>query len=122
MPLARVFDDRDLIIRFAVPKKYRSSLKLGGRVELTVEGVAQPIWASITQIADEEPPITFSVVEADIDDSKLRPDEIQVAKDGRVRLVEEPTPQAQPQPAAPAPVTATVTSPQPQPAQAGAKR
>lgn len=103
MPLARVFDDRDLIIRFAVPKKYRSLLKLGGRVELSVEGIAQPIWASITQIADEEPPITFSVVEADIDDSKLRPDEIQVAKDGRVRLVEEPTPQ-------------------PQPAQAGAKR
>ncbi len=108
IPIARVFDDSDLVIRFAVPKEYRQSLKLGGRVELTVDGATQPIWASIIRIADEEPPITFSVVTADIDDSKLRPDEIQVAKDGRVRLVDEPP-------------TATTASAH-QPAQAGATR
>lgn len=110
-PIARVFDDSDLIIRFAVPKQYRSEVKLGGRVELAVDGNAQPIWATIINIADEEPPITFSVVTADIDDSKLRPDEVQVAKDGRVRLADEPTP--------PAPAPATTAS---QPAHAGANR
>ena len=118
-PIARVFDDSDLIIRFAVPKEYRNLLKLGGRVELTVDGTPQPIWASITNIADEEPPISFSVVTADIDDSKLRPDEIQVAKDGRVRLVEEPSPPAPPPAAAPTPTATTAAS---QPAQAGANR
>lgn len=91
VPIARVFDDRDLLIRFAVPKPYRHLVKVGGRVELAVAGVAQPIWATVERIADEEPPITFAVVEADIDDSKLRPDEIQVASEGRVRLVEPVT-------------------------------
>lgn len=114
-PIARVFDDSDLIIRFAVPKQYRHLVKLGGRVQLTTD-TAQPIWATIINVRDEEPPISFSVVEADIDDSKLRPDEIQVAKDGRVRL--EPTTTA-PVPAA---VTASVPPIQPQPAPAGANR
>jgi hypothetical protein len=105
-----------------VPNEYRSQLKLGGKVELTVDGAAQPVWALITDIADEEPPITFSVVTADIDDSKLRPDEIQVAKDGRVRLVEEPTPPAPP-PATPTPTAPTATTASAhQPAQAGATR
>jgi len=110
VPIARVFDDRDLLIRFAVPKEYRHLAKLAGRVELRVDGVAQPIWATITQIADEEPPITFAVVEADIDDSKLRPDELSVAREGRVRLVDEPS------------VPRPTRSIQPQPAPAGANR
>jgi len=116
-PIARVFDDRDLLIRFAVPKEYRHLVKLAGRVELRVDGVEQPIWASITQIADEEPPITFAVVEADIDDSKLRPDELTVASKGRVRLVDDP-----PVSRLPAPPPQAAQPIQPQPAQAGANR
>lgn len=88
--LARIFDTSDLIVKFAVPKEYRQKLAQGGRVELKVDGVDRPIWATITRVADEPPPITFSVVEADIDDSKLKPDEIQVTAKGRVRIAEAP--------------------------------
>jgi len=91
-PIVRVFDDHDLIIRFAVPKEYRSLLEHGKRVELRIPGVSEPIWATIYNIADEEPPITITVVEAEIDDSKLRPDEIQVASEGRVRIADAPLP------------------------------
>ncbi len=87
-PIARVFDPRDLIIRFAVPKELRSQLGLGTRVELRLESVERPVWATIERMADEEAPINFTVVEADIDDSKLSPDEVQVASVGRVRIAE----------------------------------
>ena len=95
-PIARIYDDRDLMIRFAVPKEHRNIVKIGGRVELSMQGIDQPVWATIERVTDQEPPITFAVVEADIDDSKLRPDEIQVASEGRVRIADA----QQPQPAA----------------------
>lgn len=82
-----VLDDKDLIIRFAVPKEHKSLLKVGGRVELRVAGLDQPVWANINRITEVEPPISFFVVEADIDDSKLRPGELSVATEGRVKLV-----------------------------------
>jgi RND family efflux transporter MFP subunit len=85
-PIARVFDPSDLLVRFSVPKEYRSQLALGGRVEIRIEGVEHPLWATIDRIADEEAPLNFAVVEADIDDSKLRPDELRIASTGRVRL------------------------------------
>jgi multidrug efflux system membrane fusion protein len=106
-PIARVFDDSDLVIKFAVPKEHRSFVRINDRVELHVAGLEQPIWAHVETIADEEPPITFAVVTADIDDSKLRPGEIQVASEGRVRIALKPkttataTPQPQPQPYSP---------------------
>jgi RND family efflux transporter MFP subunit len=84
--IARVFDPSDLLIRFAVPKEHRGDLALGGRVEVKIEGVERPLWATIDRIADEEAPINFAVVEADIDDSKLGPDEVRIASVGRVRL------------------------------------
>jgi RND family efflux transporter MFP subunit len=88
-PLARVFDPSDLIIRFAVPKDHRSELALGQRVELSVEGNARPVWATVTNISGaQEPPINFTVVEADIDDSKLAPGELTVASVGRVRIAD----------------------------------
>ncbi len=87
-PLARVFDPRDLIIRFAVPKEFRAQLVLGKRVELRIDGVDRAVWATIERMADEEAPINFTVVEADIDDSKLGPDEVQVASVGRVRIAD----------------------------------
>jgi multidrug resistance efflux pump len=79
-PIARVFDPSDLIIRFAVPRELRAKLQLGQRVELSVDGNKRPLWAVVTQIsAAQEPPINFSIVEADVDDSKLA---------GRVRIAD----------------------------------
>jgi multidrug efflux pump subunit AcrA (membrane-fusion protein) len=92
MPVARVFDDRDLLIRFAVPREHRAKIAQGQRVELTVEGAAGPVWATVNNISDElEPPVNFTIVEADIDDSKLRPDELRVASKGTVRIAEAST-------------------------------
>ena len=93
-PIARIYDDRDLMIRFAVPKEHRNLVKIGGRVELSVPGIEQPVWATIERVTDQEPPINFAVVDADIDDSKLRPDEIQVASEGRVRIADAQQPAA----------------------------
>jgi RND family efflux transporter MFP subunit len=86
-PLARVFDPSDLIIRFAVPREHRAELQLGQRVELAVEGNPRVVWATVTNIPGaQEPPINFTVVEADIDDRRLAPGELTVAAVGRVRL------------------------------------
>ncbi len=87
-PIARGYDDSDLVIRFAVDRQYRSLVTEGQRVELTLEGVDQPVWATIEKIADEEAPINFATVVADIDDRNLRPDEIRVASEGRVRIAD----------------------------------
>ena len=88
-PIARVFDPSDLLIRFAVPKDQRAQVKVGQRVELTVEGNPRPVWATVTNISGaQEPPINFTVVEADIDDSKLAPGELAVAAVGRVRIAD----------------------------------
>lgn len=92
MPIARVFDDRDLLIRFAVPREHRAKIARGQRVELTLEGTDGPVWAIVDAISDElEPPVNFTIVEADIDDSKLRPGEIRVASSGRVRIADAAT-------------------------------
>jgi multidrug efflux pump subunit AcrA (membrane-fusion protein) len=100
-----VLDDKDLIIRFAVPKEHKHLLKIGGRVELRVASLEQPVWADINRITEVEPPISFFVVEADIDDSKLRPGELSVATEGRVKLVGV-------KPASTASVTTTTAPPQ----------
>jgi multidrug resistance efflux pump len=86
--LARVFNPSDLIIRFAVPREHRATVQLGQRVELTIDG-QQPVWATVTNISGaQEPPINFSVVEADIDHSKLATGELTVASVGRVRIAD----------------------------------
>jgi RND family efflux transporter MFP subunit len=88
-PLARVFDGSDLIIRFSVPKEHAGEIRLGQRVELAVDGDQRPVWAIVTSISGaQEPPINFTVVEADIDDSKLAPGELTVASVGRVRIAD----------------------------------
>jgi hypothetical protein len=87
-PLARVFDPSQLIIRFAVPKEHRATVALGQRVELLVDG-GRPIGATVTNISGaQEPPINFTVVEADIDDSKTPRTDITVASAGRVRIAD----------------------------------
>ena len=90
--IARVFDTRDLMVRFAVPHEYRAQIRTGRRVELTVEGVSHPIWASVQKISDEvEPPVNFTIVEADIDDDKLQPDEVRVTTNARIRIADATT-------------------------------
>lgn len=86
--IARVADPRDLIMKFSVPKEHRGRIARGKRVELQIDGVDHPVWATVERIADEPPPINFAVVEADIDDAKLRPDEVRVAAQGRVRIAD----------------------------------
>ena len=87
--LARVYDTTDLMVRFAVPHEQRNLVKAGGRVELEIEGVSHPIWASVQRISDEvEPPINFTIVEADIDDAKLQPDEVRVTANATVRIAD----------------------------------
>lgn len=89
--LARIYDTRDLMVRFSVPHEQRALIRAGGRVELTIEGVNHPIWASIQHISDEvEPPINFTIVEADIDDTRLQPDEVRVTANTTVRLADPP--------------------------------
>ncbi len=93
-PLARIYDPSDLLFRFAVPKEHRKQIAQGDRVELKIEGTERTVWATIERIADEEAPLNFSVVDADIDDSKLAPGEIQITSSGRVSLLTDNKPSA----------------------------
>ncbi len=88
-PIARVFDDRDLVVKFGVPTEHRRSIATGKRVEILVEGVEQPLFASITAIADElEPPVSVTVVEADLDDDLIPHGVIRVASNATVRIAD----------------------------------
>jgi RND family efflux transporter MFP subunit len=87
-PLARVFDPKDLMMKFAVPKEHRALVAPGKRVELRIEGVERTLWATVERVADQEPPLNFAIVEADIDDTKLNPDEVRLTAKGRVRIAE----------------------------------
>jgi multidrug efflux pump subunit AcrA (membrane-fusion protein) len=87
-PLARLFDPSDLLFRFAVPKEWRKQVRVGARVELRIEGVERTLWATIETISDQEAPLNFAVVEANIDDSKLAPDEVRITSSGRVSLAD----------------------------------
>ena len=88
-PIARVFDPSDLTIRFAVPRERKDEIKIGQRVEITVTGTNRLVSATVEKISDDlEPPVNFTMVDADIDDSKLAPDEVSVASAGHVRIAE----------------------------------
>ena len=87
MPIAYVFDDSDLRIKFMVPAEYRSAVKVGMRISFQVENSDQKVWATINSISPElEPPANVTVAEADIDDKRLAPDQIRVASNGLVRI------------------------------------
>lgn len=89
--IARVFDPRDLLVRFAVPKELRGTIASGKRVELQIEGTERTIWAIVGKVSDAEPPVDYTLVEADIDDSKLLPDEVRFAASARVRIADAST-------------------------------
>jgi hypothetical protein len=75
-------------MKFAVPKEHRALVAPGKRVELRIEGVERTLWATVERVADQEPPLNFAIVEADIDDTKLNPDEVRLTAKGRVRIAE----------------------------------
>lgn len=86
MPIARIYDTSDLLFRFAVPKgAERNRLARGTKVELQIEGVKGTVRATIEKIIDEEPPLGFAVVEADIDDT-TRPPELEITSQGRAQI------------------------------------
>jgi multidrug resistance efflux pump len=88
-PLARVFDPSKLIIRFAVPREHRGEVTLGQVVELAIDGDSRRVTATVTNISGaQEPPINFTVVEADIDDTRLAPNQLAVASVGHVRITD----------------------------------
>lgn len=87
--VARIYDTRDLMVQFTVPNAQRNLVKVGGRVQLTIDGVDHPIWASVQRVSDSfEPPIDVAIVDADIDDTKLQPDEVRVTANATVRLAD----------------------------------
>jgi hypothetical protein len=87
MAIARIFDPSDLIVRFAVATTDKTPLKEGMKVQLKLPDQDAPIWAVVTEIANEiEPPISYRIVTADIDDTKLRPDEVTLGQIGRVTI------------------------------------
>jgi multidrug resistance efflux pump len=87
--IARIYDPSDLIIKFVVPKADKNRIKVGRRIELHIEGTPRTLWARIETFQAEEAPLDFVVVTADLDDSKLQPDEVALASIARVKLVED---------------------------------
>ncbi len=87
--IARIYDTRDLFVQFTVPTEQRKLIQIGGRVEVTIDGVDHKIWATVQHISDAfDPPIDVAIVDADIDDSKLQPDEVRVTANATVRLAD----------------------------------
>ena len=87
--IARIYDTRDLFVQFTVPTEQRKLIQIGGRVEVTIDGVDHKIWATVQHISDSfDPPIDVAIVDADIDDSKLAPDEVRVTANATVRLAD----------------------------------
>jgi HlyD family secretion protein len=77
-------------VQFAVPIEDADKIKPGQKVELKIDGTNQTVFAKVEKIDPaQEPPVNFAVVLADIDDSKLRPDEVRVTSTGRVRIADQ---------------------------------
>ena len=86
--VARVSNPSDLLVKFAVPQSQRAKIKLDQMVEVLMPGQVGHVYAKITRIEDvQEAPITFSVVEADIDDSKY-PGAVNPTAQGHVRIAD----------------------------------
>jgi RND family efflux transporter MFP subunit len=86
-PIVRVFDPASLMIRFQVPRDRHREITVGAVVELKVAGADRPLRASVTSVSsDLEPPLDFSVAEADIADAGAAHD-VQIGTLGDVRII-----------------------------------
>jgi RND family efflux transporter MFP subunit len=85
-PIAQVFDVRDLLVRFAVPRKQLALVAVGQPVTISFDG-PEPLRAVVQTIGEEiDPALELSFVEADIDDARLPAERRKVGVTGRVRL------------------------------------
>lgn len=84
-----MFDPSHLVVKFAVPREHQAAVPIGQRIEFEVEGVARRVGARVTKRTEaQEPPIYFTVYDAEIDDTGTVPTEITVASVGRVRIAD----------------------------------
>jgi RND family efflux transporter MFP subunit len=84
--IARVFDGNQLVVKFAVPKKHLSFVKLDTRVELVTDEGHVVVPGKVTnQDPGSDPTIDFTVFEAVIDPN-FRTDAIHVGDNGHVRI------------------------------------
>ena len=84
--IARVFNPNQLVVRFAVAKKYQSLVKIGTNIVLATSEGDHTIPATV-RVQDDtaDPTIDFTVFEAVIDPN-FRTDEIRVGDNGHVRI------------------------------------
>ncbi len=86
-PVARVFDPRDLWIRFAVDSEYRGLVREGTRVAAVEPASGTTFDAVVRTVStDLEPPLQFVVADADVDDRLIKSETIGVGAVGKVRL------------------------------------
>ncbi len=101
-PIAQVFDVKDLLVRFAVPRRQVSTVKVGQVVTISFDTEQAPLTATVQMIGEElDPTLEVSFIEADIDDATLPPERRKVGVEGRVRMAAPAAPA--PAPRAPAP-------------------
>jgi RND family efflux transporter MFP subunit len=68
--VARVFDPRDLRVKFEVPRGKRELLATGTKVTVVLDDGRTELSATIVDVSEDlEPPLSFAIGEADIDES-----------------------------------------------------
>ncbi|HYU15345.1 MAG TPA: efflux RND transporter periplasmic adaptor subunit [Candidatus Acidoferrum sp.] len=88
-PVARVFDPRDLWVRFAVDNEHRAQVREGTRVAAVVPTTGAKFDAVVRSVStDLEPPLQFIVADADVDDHNVDGETVGVGVVGRVRVLE----------------------------------
>lgn len=81
--VARVFDPRDLRVKFEVPRELRGRVAAGHEVTVILDGGA-PVPATVVDVSEDlEPPLSFAIGEADIDEAGAG---ARVGAEVRVRL------------------------------------
>jgi len=86
-PVARVFDPRDLWVRFAVDNEHRSAVSEGTRVTALIPATGATFDGVVRNLStDLEPPLQFIVADADVDDRRIDPETVGVGVVGSVRL------------------------------------
>jgi HlyD family secretion protein len=89
--VARVFDPRDLWVRFAVDSEYRGMIKEGTRVAAVDPSTGARFDAVVRNVStDLEPALQFVIADADVDDRLVKGDGIGVGSVGRVLLQPAP--------------------------------
>jgi RND family efflux transporter MFP subunit len=90
-PVARVFDPRDLWVRFAIDSEYRGLVREGTRVAATDPASGATFVAIVRTVStDLEPPLQFVVADADVDDRLIKGETIGVGSVGKIHLQQAP--------------------------------